>query len=96
MVIVKVLARHGPQVKPLAEVRSSIVKAIQAQRAEQGAFGGDAVDEPAVALQRLAGAVVAERRGERRAGALRQTGLGGRAADHRRVPKASACGACSS
>ena len=38
MVIVKVLARHGPQVKPLAEVRSSIVKAIQAQRTEQGAL----------------------------------------------------------
>jgi peptidyl-prolyl cis-trans isomerase D len=38
MVIVKVLARHGPQVKPLAEVQASIVKAIEAQRAAQGAL----------------------------------------------------------
>ncbi len=38
MVIVKVIARHGPQVKPLAQVQASIVTALQAQRAEQGAL----------------------------------------------------------
>ncbi len=38
MVIVKLIARHGPQVKPLAEVQASIVTALQAQRAEQGAL----------------------------------------------------------
>ena len=38
LVLVKVLARHGPQVKPLAAVRSGIVAAIRAQRAEQAAL----------------------------------------------------------
>ncbi len=38
LVIVKVMARHGPQVKPLAQVRSSIVAVIRAQRTEQAAL----------------------------------------------------------
>ena len=38
LVLVKVIARHGPQVKPLAEVSASIVAAIRAQRAQQAAL----------------------------------------------------------
>ena len=38
MVIVKVVAHHGPQVKPLAEVRDSIVAALIEQRENQAAL----------------------------------------------------------
>ena len=38
MVIVKVLARHGPQLKPLAEVKSSIIAALRTQRTNQAAL----------------------------------------------------------
>jgi peptidyl-prolyl cis-trans isomerase D len=38
MVIIKVLARHGPQLKPLAEVKNSIIATLQAQRANHAAL----------------------------------------------------------
>ncbi len=38
MVIVKVLARHGPQLKPLAEVKSSIIETLRTQRTNQAAL----------------------------------------------------------
>ena len=38
MVIVEVVARHGPQVKPLAEVRAGIVAALTQQRENQAAL----------------------------------------------------------
>ena len=38
MVIVKLIAHHGPQFKPLAEVRSGIVAAVKRQRANEAAL----------------------------------------------------------
>ena len=38
MVIVKVLARHGPQLKPLAEVKSSIIATLRARRTNHAAL----------------------------------------------------------
>lgn len=38
LVIIKVLARHGPQIKPLAEVKNSIVAAIRTQRTDDAAL----------------------------------------------------------
>ncbi len=38
MVIVEVVARHGPQVKPLAEVRAGIIAALTQQRENQAAL----------------------------------------------------------
>jgi peptidyl-prolyl cis-trans isomerase D len=38
MVIVKVLARHGPQLKPLAEVKRSIIAVLRTRRANQAAL----------------------------------------------------------
>ena len=38
MVIVKVLGRHGPQLKPLAEVKRGIIAVLRARRANQAAL----------------------------------------------------------
>ncbi len=60
LVLVKVVARHGPQVKPLAEVRAGIVAAIRAQRAEQAALAAaDAARQKLAAGQTFASVAAA-------------------------------------
>ena len=62
LVLVKVVARHGPQVKPLAEVQADIVTAIRAERTQQAALaaaeaarqklvGGESFEKVASALR---------------------------------------------
>ena len=62
LVLVKLVARHGPQVKPLAEVQADIVTAIRAERTQQATLaaaeaarqkliGGESFEKVASALR---------------------------------------------